>query len=63
MNADQLRGRLAEIKGYIEELAGRMMGSQPLMTRGRMDLTVGLARAKFGDVKEAVRKRTRAALF
>ncbi|HEV7611347.1 MAG TPA: hypothetical protein VGO37_05680 [Steroidobacteraceae bacterium] len=32
-------------------------GSQPLITRGKMDLAIGLARAKFGDVKEAVRKR------
>jgi uncharacterized protein YjbJ (UPF0337 family) len=57
MNADQLRGRLAEVKGYVEEWAGRVMGSQWLIARGRMNLAIGLARAKFGDVKEVVRKR------
>ena len=57
MNADQLRGRLEEIKGHLKELAGWMLGSRPLIERGKVDLAVGLARAKFGDVKEAVRKR------
>jgi uncharacterized protein YjbJ (UPF0337 family) len=57
MNADQLRGRLEEIKGLVEELAGRVIRSRPLAERGKADLAVGLARARFGDVKEAVRKR------
>ena len=58
MNADQLRGRLEEIKGRVEAFAGRMFGSRPLAERGRVDLVVGLARAKFGDIKEVVRKRS-----
>jgi uncharacterized protein YjbJ (UPF0337 family) len=58
MNADQLRGRLEEIKGYVEEFAGRMFGSRPLVERGRIDFAVGVARAKFGDIKEVVRKRS-----
>ena len=57
MNADQFRGRLEEILGRFEELVGRVVGSRPLVERGRMALAIGLARAKFGDVKEAVRKR------
>jgi uncharacterized protein YjbJ (UPF0337 family) len=58
MNADQLRGRLEEIMGRVEAFAGRMFGSRPLIERGRMDFAVGSARAKFGDIKEAVRKRS-----
>jgi uncharacterized protein YjbJ (UPF0337 family) len=58
MNADQFRGRVAEIKGRVEEFAGWMMGSRPLIERGRADLAVGLARAKFGDIRETVRKRS-----
>jgi hypothetical protein len=58
MNADQLRGRLEEVMGRVEEFAGRMLGSQPLIARARIHLAVGLARAKFGNVKEAVRKRS-----
>ena len=58
MNADQLRGRLEEIKGRVEAFAGRMFGSRPLVERGRVDLAVGVARAKFGDIKEVVRKRS-----
>lgn len=58
MNADQFRGRLAEIIGRVEEVAGRMVGSRPLIEHGRIAVAVGLARAKFGDVKEAVRKRS-----
>ena len=58
MNADQFRGRLEEIKGRLEEIAGWMMGSRPLIERGRADLAVGLARAKFGDIRETVRKRS-----
>jgi uncharacterized protein YjbJ (UPF0337 family) len=58
MNADQLRGRLEEIKGYVEEFAGRMFGSRPLVERGKVDFAVGVARAKFGDIKEVVRKRS-----
>ena len=34
------------------------MGSQPLKERGQADLAMGLARAKFGDIREAVRKRS-----
>jgi hypothetical protein len=33
MNADQFRGRLAEFDGYIEEWAGRAIGSQWLSAR------------------------------
>ncbi len=58
MNADQLRGRLEEIKGRVEAFAGRMFGSRPLVERGRVDFAVGVARAKFGDIKEVVRKRS-----
>jgi uncharacterized protein YjbJ (UPF0337 family) len=58
MNADQLRGRLEEIKGRVEAFAGRMFGSRPLVERGKVDFAVGLARAKFGDIKEVVRKRS-----
>ena len=58
LNADQLRGRLEGVIGRAEEFAGRMIGSRPLIERGRIHLAVGLARAKFGDVKEAVRKRS-----
>jgi uncharacterized protein YjbJ (UPF0337 family) len=57
MNADQFRGRLEEFMGRVEKFAGRMFGSRPLVERGRIDFAVGLARAKFGDVKEAVRRR------
>jgi uncharacterized protein YjbJ (UPF0337 family) len=58
MKADQFRGRLAEFYGYIEEWAGRAIGSQWLIARGRMNRAMGLARAKFGDVRELVRKRS-----
>ena len=57
MNADQLRGRLEEIKGRVEAFAGRIFGSRPLVERGQVDFAVGVARAKFGDIKEVVRKR------
>jgi len=57
LNADQVRGRLEEVIGRAEEFAGRMIRSRLLIERGRIHLAVGLARAKFGDVKEAVRKR------
>jgi uncharacterized protein YjbJ (UPF0337 family) len=57
MNADQFRGRLGEIIGRVQEFAGRVVGSRPLIEHGRIAVAVGLARAKFGDVKEAVRKR------
>jgi uncharacterized protein YjbJ (UPF0337 family) len=58
MNADQLRGRFEEIKGRVEAFAGRMFGSRPLVERGKVDLAVGMARARFGDIKEVVRKRS-----
>ncbi len=59
MNADQFRGRIEEVKGRVEKLAGRMMGSLPLIERGSADLAVGSARARFGDIREVVRKRSR----
>jgi hypothetical protein len=35
-----------------------MVYSRPLIERGRADLAIGLARARFGDIKEVVRKRS-----
>jgi uncharacterized protein YjbJ (UPF0337 family) len=58
MNADQVRGRLEEVVGRAEEFAGRMLGSRTLIERGRIRVGAGLRSAKFGDVKEAVRKRS-----
>jgi uncharacterized protein YjbJ (UPF0337 family) len=55
MNKDQVKGRVDETTGKIKELAGKLVGNEKLEAKGQVQKVVGKARAKFGDVKKAVK--------
>ena len=57
MNVDQVRGRVETVKGWVEELTGRVAHTVSLVQRGLRDRAEGKARAAYGDAKEAVRRR------
>lgn len=57
MNKDQFSGRLKQVKGRVEVLAGRIVGNSRLQREGRVDQHSGVVQAAFGDAKHATQTR------
>jgi uncharacterized protein YjbJ (UPF0337 family) len=55
VNKDQVRGRIRAAEGKVKELAGKVLGDKRLQARGKFQGVLGVAQAKFGDVKHAVK--------
>lgn len=55
-NKDQVKGRVKEAEGKIKELAGKIVGNEKLEAKGKVEKTLGKAQAKFGDVKQDIKK-------
>jgi uncharacterized protein YjbJ (UPF0337 family) len=58
-NKDQVRGRIKEAKGKINEVAGKLLGDKTLQAKGKSQNTLGKAQAKFGDVKQRVKQSSK----
>jgi uncharacterized protein YjbJ (UPF0337 family) len=58
-NKDQVKGRIKEAKGKIKEVAGKLLGDKRLQAKGKAQKTLGKAQAKFGDVKQRVKKSSK----
>jgi uncharacterized protein YjbJ (UPF0337 family) len=56
MNKDQVRGRIEKAKGKVRELAGRIAGDRTLEEKGRIGKTLGSVRARYGDLKDSLKK-------
>jgi uncharacterized protein YjbJ (UPF0337 family) len=56
MNRDQVQGRIAQVKGDLKKVAGRMTGNRRLQGDGLIDHARGKAQAGYGDVRERLRK-------
>jgi uncharacterized protein YjbJ (UPF0337 family) len=56
MNKDQVRGRIEKAKGKVRELAGRIAGDRTLEEKGRIGKTLGSVRARYGDLKDGLKK-------
>jgi uncharacterized protein YjbJ (UPF0337 family) len=56
INKDQVKGRVKEAEGKIKEVAGKLVGNQTLETKGTVQKNLGKAQAKFGDVKQDIKK-------
>jgi uncharacterized protein YjbJ (UPF0337 family) len=56
INKDQVKGRVKEAEGKIKEVAGKLVGNQTLETKGMVQKNLGNAQAKFGDVKQDIKK-------
>lgn len=53
MNSDQIKGKMQQVGGRVEEAAGALVGDQPLKIAGKEDQIKGSAREAWGNVKEA----------
>jgi uncharacterized protein YjbJ (UPF0337 family) len=59
INKDQVDGRLTEVKGKIQEVAGRVTGNHAQEAKGTINKNLGAAQAKVGDVTEKARGAVR----
>lgn len=57
MNRDQVRGRVAEAKGKLKEMVGKVMGNRSTRMQGKVEQVVGKTQASFGDAKEHIKRR------
>jgi uncharacterized protein YjbJ (UPF0337 family) len=46
---------MKEVRGKIEEVAGKLVGNKELQAEGKAEKTRGKAQAKFGDVKQKLK--------
>jgi len=56
MNRDQVQGRIAQLKGDLKKVAGRVTGNHRLQDDGLIDHARGKAQAGYGDITERLRK-------
>ena len=55
INKDQVKGRVKEAAGKVQETTGRLVGSAHQQAKGNLKKNVGAAQAKFGDAKRDVK--------
>ena len=56
MNEDQVKGRVNEAKGKAKKAAGKAVGNKKLERKGKRHSAGGKLQAKYGDLKEDVKK-------
>jgi uncharacterized protein YjbJ (UPF0337 family) len=56
INKDQVKGRVEEAKGKVNEVTGKLVGNEKLEAKGKVQKIVGEAQAKFGDLKKDAKK-------
>ena len=56
-NKDQVKGRIKEAEGKFKEVAGKLVGNEKLEAKGKTQKVLGKAQAKFGDVKQDMKKK------
>jgi uncharacterized protein YjbJ (UPF0337 family) len=52
INKDQVDGRAKEAAGKVQEVAGKVTGSETQELKGKVKKNVGAAQAELGDAKE-----------
>jgi uncharacterized protein YjbJ (UPF0337 family) len=55
MNKDQVKGKLKEAAGNVQEEAGKMTGSTEHQSKGQAREAEGKVQKKMGDIKEGVK--------
>jgi uncharacterized protein YjbJ (UPF0337 family) len=51
MNKDQIKGRIKEVEGSLQESAGKIAAKDSLEQKGKLQKIAGKAQAAFGDFK------------
>lgn len=59
MKSDQLKGRLEEVIGRFKEVAGKIVNDKKMELEGNLQKNAGKAQAKWGYVKEVIKKDSR----
>jgi uncharacterized protein YjbJ (UPF0337 family) len=59
MNKDQVKGSIKEAAGEAQEQFGKVVGSKSQEAKGHAREQAGKVKQKVGDVKEAVKDRTK----
>jgi uncharacterized protein YjbJ (UPF0337 family) len=59
MNDDQVKGKLKDIGGKIQEEAGKLVGSEEQQAKGLANQVEGKTQEKLGDVKESIHDATK----
>jgi uncharacterized protein YjbJ (UPF0337 family) len=52
MNKDQVKGRIEEAKGVVNEVAGKAVGNKDLELKGKIQNSGSKVQATFGDLKK-----------
>jgi uncharacterized protein YjbJ (UPF0337 family) len=52
INNDLVEGRVDEVKGAIKEVAGKLVGSERMEAKGKIQQNLGKVQAKVGDVTD-----------
>ena len=56
INRDQVKGRIRKLEGKLMEGTAKVVGSRKLRVKGKVQGIVGAAQAKFGDVRQRVKR-------
>jgi uncharacterized protein YjbJ (UPF0337 family) len=59
MNKDQIKGSIAQAKGYVKQAADKVVGNDRLQTEGLADQVKGKVQAGFGDAKENAKDKAK----
>jgi len=57
MNKDQVKGKLKDIGGKIQEEAGKVVGSSEQQAKGLSKQVEGKVQEKIGNAEEAIKDR------
>jgi uncharacterized protein YjbJ (UPF0337 family) len=55
VNKDQVEGIARQVKGSVEDAAGKMTGNKKTQARGKADKIAGKVQKAYGDVKEKIK--------
>jgi uncharacterized protein YjbJ (UPF0337 family) len=58
MNKDQVKGHIAQAKGKLKEVAGKVTGSTTTEVKGKAQQIAGKTQAGYGDAKEDAKRRS-----
>jgi uncharacterized protein YjbJ (UPF0337 family) len=56
MNKTQVKGRVKEAKGFLKEVAGKLVGNEKLEAKGKVQKILGEAQAEIGDMKQRAKE-------
>jgi uncharacterized protein YjbJ (UPF0337 family) len=56
MNKDQVKGRVKQAKGKVKKVTGKVVGNKDLERKGKNQNAMGEVQAKYGDLKEDIKK-------